>query len=203
MLPRTKRSLVRVTPSQPSRSSSSSNSSSRKSQGGSSTSTAKNSKPTKTTSKTTSKTTTTKSTSKTISTAAAASNKDALNKIASTLKKQPQTEPSTTPATASSEIDELFAQAGEKSASRDKKGGDDHGSVEQEIYSQLASAKKRRTREPAVVPDPALEAFCNTRAGKVARQKTPEGYRIFSEEELKIGKGGKSPDCPFDCHCCF
>ena len=34
-------------------------------------------------------------------------------------------------------------------------------------------------------------------------RRTKEGYRIFSEDELKINKGGGTEQCPFDCDCCF
>eukprot|EP00917_Polyrhabdina_sp_WS-2016_P018170 GHVP01039202.1.p1 GENE.GHVP01039202.1~~GHVP01039202.1.p1 ORF type:complete len:109 (+),score=21.19 GHVP01039202.1:35-361(+) len=35
------------------------------------------------------------------------------------------------------------------------------------------------------------------------RQNTEEGYKIYTEEELGLGKGGGTEDCPFDCNCCF
>lgn len=37
-----------------------------------------------------------------------------------------------------------------------------------------------------------------------ARKRTEEGYRVYSEEELKISSNsGDTKDCPFDCNCCF
>ncbi|POY72159.1 hypothetical protein BMF94_4796 [Rhodotorula taiwanensis] len=35
------------------------------------------------------------------------------------------------------------------------------------------------------------------------RQKTDDGLPIYNESELKIGLGGDTPLCPFDCTCCF
>ncbi|GAA5993808.1 hypothetical protein JCM10908_000673 [Rhodotorula pacifica] len=35
------------------------------------------------------------------------------------------------------------------------------------------------------------------------RQKTDDGLPIYSTSELKIGLGGETPLCPFDCTCCF
>ena len=35
------------------------------------------------------------------------------------------------------------------------------------------------------------------------RKYTEEGWPIYTEEELNIGKGGETADCPFDCQCCF
>lgn len=44
--------------------------------------------------------------------------------------------------------------------------------------------------------------------GEVAakgRKRTEEGYAIYTEDELGLGrKGGGDTDlCPFDCDCCF
>ncbi|OAG29209.1 hypothetical protein NEDG_01282 [Nematocida displodere] len=38
---------------------------------------------------------------------------------------------------------------------------------------------------------------------KVTEEYTEDGYRIYTEEELKIGRGGDSAACPLDCKCCF
>ena len=38
-------------------------------------------------------------------------------------------------------------------------------------------------------------------AGK--RKVTADGYKVYSLEELNVGKGGDTADCPFDCDCCF
>ena len=38
---------------------------------------------------------------------------------------------------------------------------------------------------------------------KDLRKTTQEGYNIYKEDELNIGKGGDTKDCPFDCNCCF
>jgi hypothetical protein len=32
---------------------------------------------------------------------------------------------------------------------------------------------------------------------------TEEGWRVYTPEELNIGKGGDTNLCPFDCDCCF
>jgi hypothetical protein len=38
-----------------------------------------------------------------------------------------------------------------------------------------------------------------------ARKRTEEGYAIYGEDELGLGKkgGGDTPLCPFDCDCCY
>lgn len=38
---------------------------------------------------------------------------------------------------------------------------------------------------------------------KGSRKRTEEGYLIYKEDELKIGQGGDTELCPFDCRCCF
>jgi hypothetical protein len=36
------------------------------------------------------------------------------------------------------------------------------------------------------------------------RKRTEEGFPVYSEEELGLGKRGGDTDlCPFDCDCCF
>ncbi|CRG96240.1 conserved protein, unknown function [Plasmodium gallinaceum] len=35
------------------------------------------------------------------------------------------------------------------------------------------------------------------------RLYTPDGLPIYSMEELKMGKGGYTKECPFECNCCF
>jgi hypothetical protein len=44
--------------------------------------------------------------------------------------------------------------------------------------------------------------FADSR-GKSKRRRTEDGLLIYSAEELNVGKGGNTDDCPFDCWCCF
>ncbi|RKP00875.1 hypothetical protein CXG81DRAFT_26414 [Caulochytrium protostelioides] len=39
--------------------------------------------------------------------------------------------------------------------------------------------------------------------GDKSRKRTDDGLRIFSLDELGVGGGKDTPDCPFDCQCCF
>lgn len=32
---------------------------------------------------------------------------------------------------------------------------------------------------------------------------TEDGWKIYSLDELGVGKGGDTKDCPFDCNCCY
>ena len=43
----------------------------------------------------------------------------------------------------------------------------------------------------------------DTPKAPAARKYTKEGFKIYTTEELKVGQGGDTPDCPFDCDCCF
>eukprot|EP00299_Pterocystis_sp_00344_P006190 c17976_g1_i1.p1 GENE.c17976_g1_i1~~c17976_g1_i1.p1 ORF type:complete len:104 (+),score=22.12 c17976_g1_i1:36-347(+) len=80
------------------------------------------------------------------------------------------------------------------------------------IFSQLP--KKKREREPQVVDDTQKaskqklddhnqDGFFDSRGDGGKRKRTEEGYPIYTEEELRIGQGGDTPLCPFDCDCCF
>ncbi|CAD2091531.1 conserved protein, unknown function [Plasmodium vinckei lentum] len=35
------------------------------------------------------------------------------------------------------------------------------------------------------------------------RLHTPDGLPIYTMEELNMGRGGYTKDCPFECNCCF
>ena len=48
--------------------------------------------------------------------------------------------------------------------------------------------------------DAELDEFTDSRG--TARRRTEDGLRIFTAEELKLGQGGDTEDCPFDCQCC-
>ncbi len=32
---------------------------------------------------------------------------------------------------------------------------------------------------------------------------TEDGLKIYSMDDLNMGKGGNTSECPFDCQCCF
>ena len=35
------------------------------------------------------------------------------------------------------------------------------------------------------------------------RRRRLEGLPVYSAEELGVDQGGGTPECPFDCDCCF
>ncbi|KAL1916310.1 uncharacterized protein VTP21DRAFT_5927 [Calcarisporiella thermophila] len=44
--------------------------------------------------------------------------------------------------------------------------------------------------------------FSDSRGSK-SRRTTEDGLPLFDVKELKIGEGGDTPLCPFDCDCCY
>jgi len=68
----------------------------------------------------------------------------------------------------------------------------------------------KRAKHAAAAPstksarDDEDDALFKDSRGTGPRKKTEEGYRVFKEDELGITEeGGGTPDCPFDCNCCF
>ena len=73
------------------------------------------------------------------------------------------------------------------------------GDLDALFNTKSKSLKKVKKEEPIakVAPKKPVEA-----KAKPARY-TDDGLRIYSKEELNMGKGGDTADCPFDCDCCF
>lgn len=68
------------------------------------------------------------------------------------------------------------------------------------VAPALAPVAKRKKAAPApALPKDAAE-FTDSRG--TTRRKTDDGLAIYSESELKLGQGGDTPLCPFDCDCC-
>jgi hypothetical protein len=60
--------------------------------------------------------------------------------------------------------------------------------------------KSNKTKREGTSSDPfALQA----KVKDTSMDFTEEGWRVYTPEELKIGKGGDTDLCPFDCNCCF
>jgi hypothetical protein len=72
-------------------------------------------------------------------------------------------------------------------------------------HAKAAASKKVEATEEIKksvkkkLPD---DDFADSR-GKNKRRRTEDGLLIYSAEELNVGKGGDTDDCPFDCWCCF
>jgi len=57
--------------------------------------------------------------------------------------------------------------------------------------------------KPLKASKPANDDFADSRGAQKGRPKTEDGFLIFGTDELNIGKGGETEQCPFDCNCCF
>jgi hypothetical protein len=58
-------------------------------------------------------------------------------------------------------------------------------------------------QKPATKPKASHDGFTDSRGSQQGRKKTDDGLLVFASEELNIGKGGDTDECPFDCRCCF
>lgn len=66
------------------------------------------------------------------------------------------------------------------------------------VVAKKPAAKKEETNKTAKAVAPAKKSGSSKPA-----KYTEEGFKIYTAEELKIGQGGDTSDCPFDCNCCF
>jgi len=69
----------------------------------------------------------------------------------------------------------------------------------------LISHKRQNEIRRVAPPDDDMGLLFNGHAR--TRNQTMDGFRIYKHDEikktLKIGVGGGTPMCPFDCECCF
>lgn len=65
------------------------------------------------------------------------------------------------------------------------------------IKKAIAKKKKKDDKQ--------TKKFYEPEQSKNGRKQTDEGFKVYTEDELKIGDtvGGQSKDCPFDCDCCY
>ncbi|WFD18119.1 hypothetical protein MCAP1_000331 [Malassezia caprae] len=69
------------------------------------------------------------------------------------------------------------------------------------VHDTSAPARPTASGQPARPADDEDAAFADSRGRD--RKRTEEGFRIFTEDELRLNEGGGTPLCPFDCDCCF
>ncbi|ORX62465.1 hypothetical protein DM01DRAFT_1331884 [Hesseltinella vesiculosa] len=123
------------------------------------------------------------------------------------------------PAATTDEIDDIFASKGSKKESKqdapkdqtqdnDTKDNADDGKVEEVVFAELAAVKSLKRKQPSA-PSPEAntsiatdDTFADSR-GKKAKRLTDDGYPLYDVKDLRIGEGEDTPDCPFDCQCCF
>ncbi|KAJ1971682.1 hypothetical protein H4R35_005119 [Dimargaris xerosporica] len=61
------------------------------------------------------------------------------------------------------------------------------------------STSEQSAKIPLVQND---DGFFDSR-GSGKKRFTEDGYPLYTVEDLQIGLGGDTPDCPFGCQCCF
>ncbi|GIL89610.1 hypothetical protein Vretimale_1830 [Volvox reticuliferus] len=94
-----------------------------------------------------------------------------------------------------SEIDDIF-NTGKKKSLEGKREAAEAVGKEPDGIATAAIAKRPRI-------DGSKDDIFGEATGK-GRKRTDEGYAIYTEEELGLGKKGGDTDlCPFDCDCCF
>ena len=73
------------------------------------------------------------------------------------------------------------------------------------LFKNKKSKAIKKPEKPAAKPAKTMEKAekKDTGAAKKSRKFTEDGLKIYTMEELKIGQGGNTEDCPFDCDCCF
>ncbi|KAJ1645401.1 hypothetical protein IWQ61_010319, partial [Dispira simplex] len=62
--------------------------------------------------------------------------------------------------------------------------------------------KKRKVKGQNKDDHPDDDGFFDSRGTK-SKRLTEDGLPLFTVQDLRIGEGGDTPDCPFDCQCCF
>ncbi|KAL6746650.1 hypothetical protein V8C86DRAFT_2936253 [Haematococcus lacustris] len=91
------------------------------------------------------------------------------------------------------EIDAIFGSAKCNPVAHQKSKGQ---------QQQQASVKQVNTQAPVVLGNKDDIFGEETKKG---RKRTEEGYAVYTEEELGLGRpdAGNTDLCPFDCECCF
>lgn len=100
-----------------------------------------------------------------------------------------------------SDIDSLFASAKEKKIDKRRKEADDD-----------VTTKKKVRVEPEVDDKPFGYGIMQSSYNhvKIVNPEAPleridkdSGLPVYKAHLLKVGEGGGTPLCPFDCNCCF
>ncbi|KRX02909.1 hypothetical protein PPERSA_13163 [Pseudocohnilembus persalinus] len=92
-------------------------------------------------------------------------------------------------------LDDLFAVA--KVTQKIKKEKQQEKEKEEEKQIKIQQNQQKKKKIDKSLPIDKINASSSN------RRKTEEGYNVYTEEELKLGQGGGTKDCPFDCWCCY
>ena len=105
------------------------------------------------------------------------------------------------PSEVSKEIDDLFGSVIKKSSKKSKKEESD----EDEEHAEEKTRPKHRSAN-----EPTYGVMKSTHGGEIINPEAPleridpeSGLPVYKAHLLKVGEGGGTPLCPFDCNCCF
>lgn len=105
----------------------------------------------------------------------------------------------------SQEIDSIFAKSkrkpGDVGKSTRKVSKGIPANVFKKEETEINNKSKRLKTRPSGTSDDPFAIAGKNRIGST--DFTEEGWKIYTPEELNIGKGGETELCPFDCDCCF
>lgn len=97
----------------------------------------------------------------------------------------------------SAEIDDLFCSASKKSTKKTSE-------PEEEAEPEPTKVKHRSSKETT------YGIMKSTYGGDIVNPEAPleridaeSGLPVYKAHLLKVGEGGGTPLCPFDCNCCF
>jgi len=110
-------------------------------------------------------------------------------------------------------IDELFSKKSRK-IHKESKSVEQKSDRAKQRKSEADNSKKinksEKPEEKGIqILDPLASAKSKLQSEQKVQQKengrryTEDGLPIYTMEELKMGQGGNTEDCPFDCDCCF
>ncbi|GAA6019154.1 hypothetical protein JCM11491_002866 [Sporobolomyces phaffii] len=72
-----------------------------------------------------------------------------------------------------------------------------------EAYKPAEAQVTKKAKDMTDEEKKAAEEEQRFRDSRGTRKKTEDGLPIYDTSELKIGLGGDTELCPFDCECCF
>lgn len=101
------------------------------------------------------------------------------------------------------EIDDLFGSVLKKTSKKAK--------VEEEPVSDVEdSAEMKKRPKHRSSSEPTYGVMKTTHGGDIVNPEAPleridaeSGLPVYKAHLLKVGEGGGTPLCPFDCNCCF
>ena len=110
-----------------------------------------------------------------------------------------------TPSATDTGIDELFASARSKKDEenvRIRQAEEDEEDEDEEDETDHIDRHSHERVGYGVIKSPNMPSIINPEA-PVERIDPESGFPVYKAHLLKVGEGGGTPLCPFDCNCCF